>query len=483
MLVLTAGGKKRVEQSLGVGEIRLVLTLSLLSIHVTLHAVITVVSTELRILTLKSLKILTSLGELTFLHTLTHVPVDEGALGEHEIELLVHAVEDLGDGGGVGLHAHGAGESRHVAAGNNNGWTTVETGLETSGTPVNKLDGALVLDLVDGDADILGDDITTVHQAAGHVLALERIALHEGVGGIEGGSGDLLHRVLLVRGAGLAHERGVGGGEEVDARMRHQVDLELVDIHVERTLKAERGSERRNNLGNQAVEVGVGWARNVEVATADVVESLVVHEEGAVGVLEHGVGGEDGVVGLDNSAAELRRRPDDEVQLALLAVVRAQTLEKKAGETRASATTNAVEDEEALKTSAIVGELADAIEGGVNQILANGVVTAGKVVGCILATADELIGVVETAVGASADLVDNARLKIDKDRTGHKLASAGLAEESAQRIVLVFFGKLLIHHTIRADTVLKAEELPGGVTGLNTSLTNMNHNAFSHFVM
>jgi len=289
--------------------------------------------------------------------------------------------------------------------------------------------------------------------------------------------------VHLVGGTRLAHERSVGGSKEVDTRMRHKVNLELVDIHVKRALEAERGSQRGNNLRDETVQVGVRGTSNVEVLAADVIESLVIHEEGAISVLQHGVSGKDGVVGLDDSAAELRRRPDDEVKLALLAVVGAETLEKKAGETRASATTNAVEDEEALKTSAIVGELADAIEGGVNQILANGVVTAGKVVGCILATADELIGVVETAVGASADLVDNARLKIDKDRTGHKLASAGLAEESAQRIVLVFFGKLLIHHTIRADTVLKAEELPGGVTGLNTSLTNMNHNAFSHFVM
>jgi hypothetical protein len=222
----------------------LVLTLSLISIHITLHAVITVVSTELRILTLESLKILTSLGELTFLHTLTHVPVNEGTLGEHEIKLLVHAAEHLADGCGVGLHAHGTRKSRHVTAGDNHRGTAVQTGLETGGTPVNKLDGALVLDLVDGNAHILGNDVTTVHQAAGHVLALTRIALHKGVGRIEGGSGDLLHRVLLVRSTRLAHKRGVGGGEEVDARMRHQVDLELVDIHVKRALKAKRGSER-----------------------------------------------------------------------------------------------------------------------------------------------------------------------------------------------------------------------------------------------
>ena len=32
----------------------------------------------------------------------------EGALGVHEVELVVQAGEDLGDGGGVGDHAHSA---------------------------------------------------------------------------------------------------------------------------------------------------------------------------------------------------------------------------------------------------------------------------------------------------------------------------------------------------------------------------------------
>jgi len=466
------------------GRIRcLVFTLSLITVHITLHAIITIISTELRVFTLEGFEILTSLGELTLLHTLTHVPVDECTLGEHEIELLVHAAEHLADGSGVGLHAHSTRKSRHVAAGDNHGRTAVETSLETSRTPVDKLDGALVLDLVDGNAHILGHDITTIHEAASHVLALARIALHKGVGRVESGGGDLLNRVLLVRSTRLAHERSIGGGEEVDARMRDQVDLELVDIHVERALKAERGSKRRNNLRDETVQVGVGRTRNVEVATADVIKSLVIHEEGAVSVLQHGVGGEDGVVGLDDSAAELRRGPDNEVELALLAVVGAETLEQKAGEAGASATTDAVEDEEALEASAVVSELADAIESDVDQILADGVVATGKVVGSILTAADELVGVVEAAVGAVADLVNNAGLEIDEDGAWHKLPAAGLAEEGAQGIILVFFCKLLIQSTVRADAVLKAEELPGGVAGLDTSLANMNHDAFSHFVM
>merc|ERR1712227_364988 len=61
--------------------------------------------TDLLVVLLESSKVLTTLGELTFLHTLTDVPVDERTLGVHEIELVVHASEDLGHCGGVGDHA------------------------------------------------------------------------------------------------------------------------------------------------------------------------------------------------------------------------------------------------------------------------------------------------------------------------------------------------------------------------------------------
>jgi len=265
--------------------------------------------------------------------------------------------------------------------------------------------------------------------------------------------------------------------------MRNKVDLELVDIHVQRALETERGSEGRNNLGDQTVQVGVRGTSDVEVATANIVESLVIHEEGAISVLKHCMSSKDSVVGLDDSTAELRRRPDDEVKLALLAVVSAETLKKKAGETRAGTTTNAVEDEEALKASAVVCQLTDAIKGGIDEILANCVMTTSKVVCSILTAADELIRMVQAAVRTSANLIDNAGLKINKDRARDELSAAGLAEESAQGISLMLCCMLLVQHTIRTDAVLKAEKLPGGVAGLNTSLANMNHNAFSHFVM
>lgn len=58
------------------------------------------------------------------------------------------------------------------------------------------------------------------------------------------------------------------------------------------------------------------------------------------------------------------------------------------------------------------------------------------VVGSILLAANELLGVVQLLVGASADLVNDGGLEVDKDGAGHELAVAGLAEEGVEGGVL-----------------------------------------------
>ena len=94
---------------------------------------------DLLVILLEGGKILTGLGELTFLHTLTDVPVDEGTLGVHKIELMIDAGEDLGDGRGVGDHAHGAHDLGQVTTGDDGGGLVVDTALETGGAPVDEL--------------------------------------------------------------------------------------------------------------------------------------------------------------------------------------------------------------------------------------------------------------------------------------------------------------------------------------------------------
>ena len=251
------------------------------------------VDADLFVVLLQGSEILTGLGELSLLHALSDVPVHEGTLGVHQIELVIETSPSLGDGGGVAQHAHGTLHLGEISAGHDGRWLVVDAHLEAGRAPVDELDGALRLDGGDGSVDILRHNVTTVQHAAGHVFAVTRVALHHLVGWLEAGVGDLGNGQLLVVGLLGGDDRGVGGQGEVDTWVGHQVGLELGQIDVEGTIEAQRRRDGADNLGDQTVQVGVGGSLDVQVATADVVDGFVVDHEGAVGVLQGGVGCQD----------------------------------------------------------------------------------------------------------------------------------------------------------------------------------------------
>ena len=399
-------------------------------------------------------EIFTGFGEFTFFHTLTDVPVDEGTLGVHEIELVIDAGEDFGDGGGVGDHADGALDLGEVAAGDDGGGLVVDTALEAGGAPVDELDGALGLDGGDGGVDVLGDDVTAEHEAAGHVLAVAGVALGEHGGGLEGGVGDFGDGELFVVSLFGGDDGGVRGEDEVDTGVGDEVGLELGDVDVEGAVEAEGGGEGGDDLADQAVEVGVGGAFDVEVTAAQVVDRFVVEHGGDVGVLEEGVGREDGVVGLNDGGRGLGRGIDGVAELGLLAVVDGEALEQEGAEAGAGAAADGVEDEEALEAGAVVGELADAVEAEIDDFLADGVVATSVVVGGVFLAGDELLRVEELAVGAGADLVDDGGLEVEHDAAGDVLAGAGLREERIVSVVLNTDGLVGGHGTVRLNSML-----------------------------
>ena len=221
---------------------------------------------DLLVVLLEGREILARLGELALLHALADVPVDEGALGVHEVELVVDARERLGNRRGVGDHADRAHDAREVAAGHDGRRLVVDAALEAGRAPVDELDRALGLDGRDRGVDVLRHDVATVHEAARHVLAVARVALGHHAGRLEHRVGDLGDRELLVVRLLGRDDRRVRREHEVDARVRHEVGLEFGDVDVERAVEAERRRERRADLCDEAVEVRVRRALDVEVA-------------------------------------------------------------------------------------------------------------------------------------------------------------------------------------------------------------------------
>ena len=93
----------------------------------------------------------------------------------------------------------------------------------------------------------------------------------------------------------------VSDQREMNPGVWHQIGLELVEVNIKSTIKAERGSNGRDNLTNQTIQIGVSWPFNIQITAANIVNSLVVNHESTIRMIQSGVGGQNRVVGLNNS--------------------------------------------------------------------------------------------------------------------------------------------------------------------------------------
>ena len=103
-------------------------------------------NTDFFVVLFEGSEILTSFGEFTFFHTFTDVPMDEGSLCVHKIELVIDSGENFSDGGGVGDHADGSHDFSEITSGNDSWGLIVDTAFEAGGAPVDELNGSLGLD-------------------------------------------------------------------------------------------------------------------------------------------------------------------------------------------------------------------------------------------------------------------------------------------------------------------------------------------------
>jgi len=139
-------------------------------------------------------------------------------------------------------------------------------------------------------------------------------------------------------------------------------------------------------LSDESVKVGVGWSLDIEVSSADIIDGFVINHNGNIGVLEEGVSGKDGVVWLNNGGGDLWGWVDGESELGFFTIINGKSLEEEGSETGTGTSTDGVEDEETLETSALIGKLSDSVEAEINDFLTNGVMSSGEVVGSILFT-------------------------------------------------------------------------------------------------
>ena len=88
-------------------------------------------------------------------------------------------------------------------------------------------------------------------------------------------------------------DRGIGGQHEVDARVRDKVGLELRDVHVQRPVEPQRCCQAGDDLSDEAVQVRVRGALDVQVPERERIHSggmRKVFMQAIFDLLEHACG-------------------------------------------------------------------------------------------------------------------------------------------------------------------------------------------------
>ena len=136
-----------------------------------------------------------------------------------------------------------------------------------------------------------------------------------------------------------------------------------------------------------------------------------------------------------------------------------------------------MEEKESLKSSTLISQLTDTVQDKVDNLLSNGVVTSGVVVGGVLLAVDQLLGVIKLTVGSNSGLVNDSWLEVDKDSSWNVLSTASLREESLEGVI----SESLVrgHASIRLDSVLETVEFPTGISNLDSSLANVNRDTLT----
>merc|ERR1711924_16160 len=205
----------------------------LVSVTLLLALTLSCLDSNLLVILLKCGEIFAGLGELALLHAFSDIPMDKRTLRIHEIELVVNAREDLGNGGAVGNHAASAHHLGQVTTWDHGRRLVVDATFKSGRTPVDKLNGALRLNGGNRGVHILGHHVPTVNHATGHVLAVARVALYKHRGRLEHRHRNLSHTQLFMVGLLRRDDGCVAREHEVDPGIWHQVCLELGDIHIE----------------------------------------------------------------------------------------------------------------------------------------------------------------------------------------------------------------------------------------------------------
>mmetsp|Transcript_25003 Transcript_25003/g.43172 ORF Transcript_25003/g.43172 Transcript_25003/m.43172 type:complete len:112 (-) Transcript_25003:53-388(-) len=89
----------------------------------------------------------------------------------------------------------------------------------------------------------------------------------------------------------------------------------------------------------------------------------------------------------------------------------------------------------------------------------------------------------QLTVSSCSDLIYNSGLQIYKDTTGNVFSRPGFTEKGVESIISSANCLVRRHLSIRLDAMLETVKLPACISDLDTSLTDVDGDKFSHLAL
>lgn len=357
----------------------------------------------------KIVQVRLGLGELHLVHTLASVPMEERLATEHDCELIGDTLPSFLDGGRVSDE-----DTRHFES---LGRDVANGCLEVVGDPLDKVRRMLGGHLKHLVVDFLARHGSTEHHGAGEVASVARIGGAHHVSCLEGLLCELGHGQDTESLGAEGGQRGESNQEEVKTWERNHVDGKLSEIAVELTRETERASGSSDGVGDQLVEIAVGWVGELEGAEANIVQSFVIKRVTLVGILDKLMDGKGGVVWLDHSVGDLGRWNDTVCTDDTVGEFLLDFGDEKSTHSRSGSSSHGMGDLESLEDVASFGFLANAFHDRIYEFRSFGVVAFGPVVTGSALSKDEVVGAEEGSIRTCTDGIHGTGFQIGKDGT------------------------------------------------------------------
>mmetsp|Transcript_47106 Transcript_47106/g.134062 ORF Transcript_47106/g.134062 Transcript_47106/m.134062 type:complete len:320 (-) Transcript_47106:199-1158(-) len=255
------------------------------------------------------------------------------------------------------------------------------------------------------------------------VARIERVALHGDIVLHQHLLGQVQHVASLpISTASLGHQRSEATDEEVRILEGHQVGVHLPEIGIQRALKAEARGQAGHAECNYVVHLLPLGHRRAQRLLDNILQRCIVVEEALVGVLQHVLEGQGGVVRLQINIADARSRDQSEGLHDALAVpvkVVAQRLHQQPSEPRPRPSRDCVCELNALQAIASLSFLPDQVQHTVGQVRPLRVEGLGITIAGPLVVPDYVLGPVQMAEGSRGDGCQVLHVQIDQHTARH----------------------------------------------------------------